>query len=51
MFMTMSLTVSIILGEALLHVTITRPIYMYIYTCICYQIKILLNDFSINIKM
>jgi hypothetical protein len=46
--MTMSLTVSMILGEALLHVTITRPIYMYIYIFICYQIKIL-NDFSINI--
>ena len=29
MFMHMSLTVPIILGEALLHVTITRPIYMY----------------------
>ena len=28
MFMNMSLTVPIIFGEALLHVTITRPIYM-----------------------
>ena len=41
MFMNMSLTVPIILGEALLHVTITRPIYKcIIYTFICYKIKI-----------
>jgi hypothetical protein len=51
MFMNISLTVPIILGETLLHVTIARPIYMYNLYFICYEIKILLNDFSINIKM
>jgi len=44
MFMNMSLTVPIILGEALLHVTIMRHTCI-IYTFICYKIKILLNDF------
>ena len=50
MFMNMSLTVPIILGEALLYVTITRPTCI-IHSFICYKIKILLNDFSINIKI